>query len=287
MESSSWEEPRKSSCPFRRSASTSLSQIRTTARIDLDTKRAIPEQPKLHESPIPRRHTSKKIHTEIMTITSRVQSQFRDAATEEERLIRIAPNQGRTRSPVAAPPGSGPSWTNEEHDRFLEAMELFPSGPWKVIANYVGTKTPRQTMTHAQKYRQKIARRQRGLKTTTTAKQQNADEYSQASAQPSAVDPALAAMVLMASSGSEAPLGAVTSYVPILPWSNFTTPQVVMQEHWDYVHGAPPNSPLFEDDADLAAFLLEDYEPLLFSNDFDASLEDEQEISRILAECGW
>ena len=51
------------------------------------------------------------------------------------------------------------AWTNQEHDRFLEAMELHPSGPWKLIAAHVGTKTARQTITHAQKYREKIARR--------------------------------------------------------------------------------------------------------------------------------
>ncbi|RLN06695.1 hypothetical protein BBJ28_00003029 [Nothophytophthora sp. Chile5] len=52
-------------------------------------------------------------------------------------------------------------WTTEEHDRFLEALELYPSGPWKVIADHVGTRTTRQAMTHAQKYRQKIERRKK------------------------------------------------------------------------------------------------------------------------------
>ncbi|KAL4160516.1 hypothetical protein PRNP1_001084 [Phytophthora ramorum] len=50
-------------------------------------------------------------------------------------------------------------WTTEEHDKFLEAMELYPSGPWKKIARHVGSRTPRQVMTHAQKYRQRIQRR--------------------------------------------------------------------------------------------------------------------------------
>ncbi|KAF1332879.1 Myb protein j, partial [Globisporangium splendens] len=58
---------------------------------------------------------------------------------------------------------SGLGWTDEEHERFLQGLELFPTGPWKQVAAYVGTRTTRQTMTHAQKYRQKIERRQRGL----------------------------------------------------------------------------------------------------------------------------
>lgn len=50
-------------------------------------------------------------------------------------------------------------WTTDEHEKFLEALELFPSGPWKTIARHIGSRTPRQVMTHAQKYRQRIKRR--------------------------------------------------------------------------------------------------------------------------------
>jgi SHAQKYF class myb-like DNA-binding protein len=56
-------------------------------------------------------------------------------------------------------------WTKEEHTRFLEAIKIYANGPWKLVAAYVATRTVRQTMTHAQKYRQKAARRLRGLRT--------------------------------------------------------------------------------------------------------------------------
>ncbi|KAL4157115.1 hypothetical protein PRNP1_006140 [Phytophthora ramorum] len=52
-------------------------------------------------------------------------------------------------------------WTEEEHARFLEGVKIFASGPWKRVAAYVGTRNVRQTMTHAQKYRLKAARRLR------------------------------------------------------------------------------------------------------------------------------
>ncbi|CAH0488232.1 unnamed protein product [Peronospora farinosa] len=52
-------------------------------------------------------------------------------------------------------------WTEEEHARFLEGVKLFSNGPWKRVAAYVGTRNVRQTMTHAQKYRLKAARRLR------------------------------------------------------------------------------------------------------------------------------
>lgn len=56
------------------------------------------------------------------------------------------------------------TWTKAEHDRFLKAMETYPKGPWKAIAAMIGTRTVRQTQTHAQKYREKMARRMRGLR---------------------------------------------------------------------------------------------------------------------------
>uniref|UniRef100_M4C3T1 Putative Myb-like protein n=2 Tax=Hyaloperonospora TaxID=184462 RepID=M4C3T1_HYAAE len=43
-------------------------------------------------------------------------------------------------------------------------MEVYPKGPWKAIAEMVATRTVRQTQTHAQKYREKQARRVRGLR---------------------------------------------------------------------------------------------------------------------------
>ncbi|KAF0684976.1 Aste57867_23005 [Aphanomyces stellatus] len=58
--------------------------------------------------------------------------------------------------------GLGP-WTRAEHDRFLAASKLYPFGPWKMIAAHVKTRNVRQTQTHAQKYKEKLARWDRGL----------------------------------------------------------------------------------------------------------------------------
>ncbi|KAE9077649.1 hypothetical protein PF010_g23432 [Phytophthora fragariae] len=60
----------------------------------------------------------------------------------------------------------GERWTEDEHERFLLGMEMFKAGPWKKIAGVVGTRDARQTMSHAQKYRQKIKRRKMGLPTS-------------------------------------------------------------------------------------------------------------------------
>ncbi|DBA05372.1 TPA: hypothetical protein N0F65_007534 [Lagenidium giganteum] len=64
------------------------------------------------------------------------------------------------------------TWTKEEHERFLKAMEMYPKGPWKAIAGVVSTRTVRQTQTHARKYREKIARRMRGLRNRNGTLQQ-------------------------------------------------------------------------------------------------------------------
>ncbi|KAG3093619.1 hypothetical protein PI124_g16441 [Phytophthora idaei] len=63
------------------------------------------------------------------------------------------------------PPRHGQPWTTEEHELFLQALEIHPTGPWKDVASFVDTRTTRQVMTHAQKYREKIKRRRRGLST--------------------------------------------------------------------------------------------------------------------------
>jgi SHAQKYF class myb-like DNA-binding protein len=67
------------------------------------------------------------------------------------------------------------TWTKEEHERFLAAVELYPKGPWKRISEMIKTRTIRQTQTHAQKYREKLARRNQGLRTKASISSVQAD----------------------------------------------------------------------------------------------------------------
>jgi SHAQKYF class myb-like DNA-binding protein len=59
---------------------------------------------------------------------------------------------------------TGCQWTADEHARYLAAINHYPGAQWKVIAAFVGTRTPRQVMTHAQKIALKQERHARGLR---------------------------------------------------------------------------------------------------------------------------
>uniref|UniRef100_K3WCZ9 Uncharacterized protein n=1 Tax=Globisporangium ultimum (strain ATCC 200006 / CBS 805.95 / DAOM BR144) TaxID=431595 RepID=K3WCZ9_GLOUD len=111
-----------------------------------------------------------------MTITSRVKDELFE--TDERRPIRIAPTFVQPRSSeddLPAIKSRGIPWSEDEHTRFLDALAQYPYGPWKKIAELIGTRTARQAMSHAQKYRQKINRRKRYV-----AKQKNKQDTEQA-----------------------------------------------------------------------------------------------------------
>ncbi|KAF1332780.1 Atp-binding protein, partial [Globisporangium splendens] len=98
----------------------------------------------------------------FMTITSRVKDELFE--TDERRPIRLAPTFVQPRSSdddLPAIKSRGIPWSEDEHERFLDALAQYPYGPWKKIAELIGTRTARQAMSHAQKYRQKINRRKR------------------------------------------------------------------------------------------------------------------------------
>ncbi|EGZ24394.1 hypothetical protein PHYSODRAFT_485385 [Phytophthora sojae] len=114
-----------------------------------------------------------------MTITESTRRQLFQTTRNRPQLIRMdqmrhAPQQAKAKARAAATnpsPIALGTWTVEEHELFLAALELYPSGPWKRVAGCIGTRTPRQVMTHAQKYRQRLQRRAASVTATTTVRE--------------------------------------------------------------------------------------------------------------------
>lgn len=70
---------------------------------------------------------------------------------------------------LPASPKTETSWTQQEQQLFWAALAKFPQGPWTTIAEYIGTKSTRQAMTHGQKLRQKLNRWRKRLRRTPAA----------------------------------------------------------------------------------------------------------------------
>ncbi|KAE9171357.1 hypothetical protein PF004_g27594 [Phytophthora fragariae] len=102
-----------------------------------------------------------------LSTSSIIELDRKDLLIVKDGTVRVAESLDREKQQLDANgevvKASG-TWTKAEHERFLRAMETFPKGPWKAIAEMVATRTVRQTQTHAQKYREKLARRMRGLR---------------------------------------------------------------------------------------------------------------------------
>ncbi|KDO20763.1 hypothetical protein SPRG_13514 [Saprolegnia parasitica CBS 223.65] len=65
-------------------------------------------------------------------------------------------------------------WTALEHERFLMALRLYPEGPWKDVADMIGTRNAKQAQAHMQKCKEKLYRRIRELQ----SKLENDDGHS-------------------------------------------------------------------------------------------------------------
>jgi hypothetical protein len=71
---------------------------------------------------------------------------------------------------LPASPSTEKGWTPHEQHLFWAALTKYPQGPWTAIADYIGTKSTRQAMTHAQKLRQKFKRWNKRLRRNPAAR---------------------------------------------------------------------------------------------------------------------
>ncbi|EQC32881.1 hypothetical protein SDRG_09412 [Saprolegnia diclina VS20] len=66
------------------------------------------------------------------------------------------------------------AWSKEEHERFLIAVQLYPEGPWKAVAEIIQTRNAKQAQTHMQKCKEKLQRR---FKRTSSADSDDIEPY--------------------------------------------------------------------------------------------------------------
>lgn len=132
----------------------------------------------------------------------------------------ITPPTPKPSGPVVAPvtPGSEDErtgktryWTEMEHNQFLYAGRLFGAKNYVAISQYVGTRTPKQVRTHAQKYQMKLEREARKRRAHAAA---IAAAGSSTSAIVAATNAAAAASVFKDESATAAIMAAVASSYP-------------------------------------------------------------------------
>ncbi|OQS07299.1 hypothetical protein THRCLA_00699 [Thraustotheca clavata] len=74
----------------------------------------------------------------------------------------LTPTMNLPQSPPAAMDENNVNqgaWSKEEHERFLIAVQLYPEGPWKAVAEIIQTRNAKQAQTHMQKCKEKMQRR--------------------------------------------------------------------------------------------------------------------------------
>lgn len=69
---------------------------------------------------------------------------------QPEAIKNVSQNKVTLTTPKATTYNSG-KWTEEEHKRFIEAIEVY-GNQWKKVRNYVGTRSCSQIRSHCQKY---------------------------------------------------------------------------------------------------------------------------------------
>lgn len=146
----------------------------------------------------------------------------------------ISPSTPKPTAPVVAPvtPGSEDEragktryWTEMEHNQFLYAGRLFGAKNYVAISQYVGTRTPKQVRTHAQKYQMKLEREARKRRAHAAA---IAAAGTSTSAIVAATN-AAAASVFKDETTTAAIMAAVASSYPHNPY--LTAAAAVQQQH--------------------------------------------------------
>ncbi|CAH2074402.1 unnamed protein product [Thlaspi arvense] len=130
------------SCPPSGYRRRSLSESTISLKRSLSTK---PMTSSGSSNPVVAEERPTETSTALPETTATVTSLSTEAAEAPEKKVRKAYTITKSRE----------SWTEGEHDKFLEALQLFDRD-WKKIEDFVGSKTVIQIRSHAQKYFLKV-----------------------------------------------------------------------------------------------------------------------------------
>ena len=87
------------------------------------------------------------------------QPEVQQLMDEDERSDYEEPDDSRKANAIDCDEGKNAGrWTDEEHSKFLEALQLFGKN-WNKVHRHVGTRTSAQTRSHAQKYFNKLQKK--------------------------------------------------------------------------------------------------------------------------------
>ncbi|QCD92404.1 protein REVEILLE 7-like isoform X2 [Vigna unguiculata] len=105
-----------------------------------------------------------QIESTRSTISGLASNCHSNAAKQSENVAHI-PSVGNGHTPKVRKPYTitkqREKWTEEEHQKFLEALKLYGRG-WRQIEEHIGTKTAVQIRSHAQKFFSKVVRESEG-----------------------------------------------------------------------------------------------------------------------------
>lgn len=87
------------------------------------------------------------------------------------------------------------TWSEEEHNLFLQGLEEFGAGSWKEIAKMIPSRTSDQTRSHAQKYFKKLAKSKKTQGTKRDREREPQDETSISDEETKVADVSEAAIV--------------------------------------------------------------------------------------------
>lgn len=121
----------------------------------------------------PRQHSPPLTTVVITKMMDRESAQPHDDDDDDDDEATATPSQSSMGHPAKIPTSG--RWTREEHEAFLEGLEIY-GREWKKVAQRIPTRTSAQIRSHAQKYFAKLSRDEQSRTSLVNVQQQEEGE---------------------------------------------------------------------------------------------------------------